>query len=64
MLRFMQYKKSVHLGSNDLLDAVPGFAAAIRNFMVGVLATTYQKIEVFVFLQFQRSSIDADVFNS
>jgi hypothetical protein len=44
--KFSEFWQVVNLGSNPVLDAVPGFDIAIRSFMVGVLAITYQKMEV------------------
>jgi hypothetical protein len=35
-----------NLGGNELLDGVAGFGDAVRSYMVGVLAITYQQIEV------------------
>jgi len=39
------------LGGNTLLDSVPGFDTAIRSYMVGVLAISYQRIESDVFME-------------
>lgn len=44
--QFVQFWESANLGGNELLDSVPGFASNIRSFIVGVLANTFQKIEV------------------
>ena len=35
-----------NLGGNELLDGVSGLGEAVRGYIVGVLAITYQKLEV------------------
>ena len=47
--KFVEFWEAANLGGNELLDGVPGFDEAIREYMVGVLAITYQKIESAVF---------------
>mmetsp|Transcript_1714 Transcript_1714/g.2243 ORF Transcript_1714/g.2243 Transcript_1714/m.2243 type:complete len:222 (-) Transcript_1714:223-888(-) len=49
--KFVEFWEAANLGGNTLLDSVPGFDTAIRSYMVGVLAISYQRIESDVFME-------------
>ena len=49
--KFAEFWEMAKLGSNPLLDGIVGFDTAIRSYMVGVFAKTYQKTESIVFME-------------